>query len=272
MRSDRARREWLELISDVLADPSTAFPEERVAERLRHTFGARGVAFSDRAGSVINQRLWPFSEQFNGHRAEIDRYAVHESGGGHPVLRFYLSTLQCVPLQVHDVPERFADRRVMGAWMERASPWGAPSQVTVPIHFAAGGHRVFVLGRTDPFTRGELALVHVLHRLLVGLDRQTEALRQVAGTVDTARATATTPLTVRELTVLGLVAEGRTAAAAARRLGVVEATVHKHLQNVYRKLGVRDRLAAVLRAQQMGILRPDPPGSEPGVVAPQPDP
>ena len=67
-----------------------------------------------------------------------------------------------------------------------------------------------------------------------------------------------TRLTVRELTVLGLVAEGLTAAAAARRLAVAEGTVHKHLQNVYRKLGVRDRLGAVLRAQQLGVLRATP--------------
>jgi ATP/maltotriose-dependent transcriptional regulator MalT len=31
--------------------------------------------------------------------------------------------------------------------------------------------------------------------------------------------------------------------------------VHKHLQSVYRKLGVRDRLGAVLRAQDLDILR-----------------
>ena len=95
--------------------------------------------------------------------------------------------------------------------------------------------------------------------MLVGLDRQTEALRRVADTaeiVDPTRATEVVSLTVRELTVLGLVAEGLTAASAARRLAVAESTVHKHLQNVYRKLGVRDRLAAVLRAQHLGVLRP----------------
>src|ERR1700712_5033540 len=117
-------------MADVLRAPLTAFPEQRVAEQLRSTFEARGVAFSRRTGSAISQELWPLSEQFNGHRAEIDRYAVTESGGGHPVLRFYLSTLDCRPLQVHDVPERFADRRVVGAWVERSSPWGASEQAT----------------------------------------------------------------------------------------------------------------------------------------------
>jgi DNA-binding CsgD family transcriptional regulator len=252
VRNSRAEREWLELTADALGASSTAFPEERIAEQLRRTFEARGVAFSQRSGSVIAQRLWPVDEQFNGHRAEIDRYAVQESAGGHPVLRCYLSTLECRPLQVHDVPETFADRRVMGAWLERAATWGAPAQMALPSYFAADGHRVFVLGRVDPFTRGELSLLHVLHGLLVGLDRQTAALRSVAATVDIAQATR---LTVREVAVLGLVAEGLTAAAAARRLAVAEGTVHKHLQSIYRKLGVRDRLGAVLRAQHLGILR-----------------
>ena len=275
MGSTRAEREWLELMSDVLAAPTGEFPEQRVAEQLRRTFEARGVAFSHRTGRVIEQRLRPFDEQFNGHRDEIDRYAVTESAGGHPVLRFYLSTLECRPLQVDDVPARFADGRVMGAWTERASAWGAPAQVALPTYFAEPGHRVFVLGRADPFTRGELSLVAVLHGLLVALDRQTAALRSVAATVDTAQATS---LTTRELTVLGLVAEGLTAAAAARRLAVAETTVHKHLHNTYRKLGVRDRLGAVLHAQRLGILRTRPPGrlrgaremtrSEARVVAP----
>jgi DNA-binding CsgD family transcriptional regulator len=252
MGSGRAEREWLELMADVLRAPLTAFPEQRVAEQLQRTFEARGVAFSRRTGSAISQELWPLSEQFNGHRAEIDRYAVTESGGGHPVLRFYLSTLDCRPLQVHDVPERFADRRVVGAWVERSSPWGASEQATLPMHFAGDGHRVFVLGRADPFAPDEVALLQVLQGMLIGLDRQIEVFHRIRPDAGPAQATG---LTVRELTVLGLVAEGLTAAAAARRLAVTEGTVHKHLQNVYRKLGVRDRLGAVLRAQQMGVLR-----------------
>jgi DNA-binding NarL/FixJ family response regulator len=57
-----------------------------------------------------------------------------------------------------------------------------------------------------------------------------------------------------ELAVLGLVADGLTAAAAARRLVGDERTVHKHLERVYAKLGVSDRVSAVLRAQRIGIL------------------
>ena len=60
-------------------------------------------------------------------------------------------------------------------------------------------------------------------------------------------------LTGRELTVLGLLRDGRTAHAIAHRLGISPRTVHTHLANLYRKLGVNDRLQAVLVAQELGV-------------------
>lgn len=65
-------------------------------------------------------------------------------------------------------------------------------------------------------------------------------------------------LTPREQAVLGLLAEGGTAAAIARRLMISERTVHKHLEHVYAKLGVSDRLSAVVRAELLGVLPPGP--------------
>ena len=62
-------------------------------------------------------------------------------------------------------------------------------------------------------------------------------------------------LTDRELAVLHLLVEGCTAVAMAHRLGISVRTVQKHLEHVYRKLGVCDRLRAVLAAQRSGLLR-----------------
>ncbi len=53
-------------------------------------------------------------------------------------------------------------------------------------------------------------------------------------------------LTARERGVVTLLSEGMTAVAIAHRLGISPRTVHKHLENIYAKLGVRDRLSAVL--------------------------
>jgi DNA-binding CsgD family transcriptional regulator len=63
-----------------------------------------------------------------------------------------------------------------------------------------------------------------------------------------------THLTRREREVLSLVADGLTADAAAHRLGLSPRTVHKYLQRVYEKLNVHDRVSAVLRARDLGML------------------
>jgi DNA-binding NarL/FixJ family response regulator len=59
------------------------------------------------------------------------------------------------------------------------------------------------------------------------------------------RALGTTRLTPRERAVLGLVAEGLMNKEIAARLDVRPATVKKHLERTYGKLGVHTRTAAV---------------------------
>jgi two-component system nitrate/nitrite response regulator NarL len=61
-------------------------------------------------------------------------------------------------------------------------------------------------------------------------------------------------LTGREREVLVLTAAGDNAAEVAAKLNVSPATVKTHLQNVYEKLGVSDRAAAVATAMRRGIL------------------
>jgi DNA-binding NarL/FixJ family response regulator len=67
------------------------------------------------------------------------------------------------------------------------------------------------------------------------------------------------PLSQRELEVLEMVAAGTTNREAARRLFISEATVKTHLLNIYAKLGVSDRAAAVAEAFNRGLLTPDKP-------------
>jgi two-component system nitrate/nitrite response regulator NarL len=61
-------------------------------------------------------------------------------------------------------------------------------------------------------------------------------------------------LTDREGEVLRLLAEGRTAARIGEALHLSEATVKTHLHNLYDKLGVSDRAAAVATAMRWGLL------------------
>ena len=68
------------------------------------------------------------------------------------------------------------------------------------------------------------------------------------------------PLSQRELEVLELVAAGSTNREAAARLFISEATIKSHLLNIYGKLGVSDRAAAVAVAYNRGLLTPGSAG------------
>lgn len=62
------------------------------------------------------------------------------------------------------------------------------------------------------------------------------------------------PLTPRELEVLELAAEGRSAPMIADELVVSAGTVRTHFEHIYAKLGARDRAAAVAKAMRLGLI------------------
>ena len=64
-----------------------------------------------------------------------------------------------------------------------------------------------------------------------------------------------TGLSARELEVLELVAEGLSAAEIAARLVLSRETIRSHIRNVHAKLGVGDRVSAVVKAMRAGVIR-----------------
>jgi DNA-binding NarL/FixJ family response regulator len=100
---------------------------------------------------------------------------------------------------------------------------------------------------------GEALLAPSVTRRLIasfaGQDPHRPAPAQPAGLAD---------LTERETEVLVLLAEGLSNAEIARRLFVGEATVKTHVARILTKLGVRDRVQAVIAAFRAGLVPVDP--------------
>jgi DNA-binding CsgD family transcriptional regulator len=252
-----SEREWLDLAAELMSAPQTGWPAERVALMLARSFAAPGCAFDLHSPEQpFAGGLWP-EERWRNRLDELTRFAVHDAETRHPLLRYYLSTGDVGVRQVADVPERIAGPRIVAAWNELGRHWGGvQSQLALPFKIARHERRAFVVGRADPFTSQEMRLARTLGSLLSGLDRQfavaarwsARAAPEADDVVEAIR------LTPRELAVLTLLADGLTAGAMARRLLIAERTVQKHLERCYTKLGVTDRLGAVLRAQHLGLL------------------
>jgi ATP/maltotriose-dependent transcriptional regulator MalT len=62
------------------------------------------------------------------------------------------------------------------------------------------------------------------------------------------------PLSEREMDILKLLAQGCPDKKIAETLVIARDTVHKHLSNIYGKLGVHSRIGAIVRARELGLL------------------
>ncbi|HLO17798.1 MAG TPA: LuxR C-terminal-related transcriptional regulator, partial [Anaerolineales bacterium] len=64
------------------------------------------------------------------------------------------------------------------------------------------------------------------------------------------------PLTERELEVLRMIAEGHSNQEIAEKLVVTSGTVKAHISHIYRKLDVRSRTQALIKADELHLLKP----------------
>jgi len=233
---------WVDLVGDLTSGPARAFPHLLVAQRLTESFGAPtsytwldedgtvGFAFPDRSSDWVPTDY-------------VERW-LDGADLLHPLARWFMVTGDSTAMSLGRVPEQLAPREITGALSEELRPYEIEQQLSIPCHSAPTSYATFVLATTGAdFDDAQLALARRIQPLLVLLHRRARFDARVTGTAD---------LTQREAAVLDLLTRGASSTAIGHALGISPRTAEKHLENVYRKLGVRDRLAAVLVAREAG--------------------
>lgn len=260
-RSLLASRDYqriLDLTAEIVAGACEKSPWARVAAELNDCL--RGTTTVYHAGFDIRRRTTQGLEWAPASASWIAWEAhTRECGEDYPLTPVCAEATLLEPLTISDL---MGDLRWFGTACYaaiRRNTDGSTRHLAVTLPAPRGIARAFLVRRSGADYRPrEREFARVLQPLLIGLDRhlrELNRLRAQVATIPAAASPAGNPgLTPRELTVLGLVSEGLTAATAARRLGISPHTVNKHLENSYRKLDARDRTTAVLRARDLRLL------------------
>ncbi|MEV6610331.1 LuxR C-terminal-related transcriptional regulator [Kutzneria sp. NPDC051319] len=256
--STRDYERMLDLAAAVMDTAAPESPWPLVAEELARALGGTMVLLSDVNGPAGTARVEAWAPEWVGS-LPLDRLLRKGLDGGHPLPEHYARTGDQRPLAVTDVAEMSVWRRTE-AYATLHETVGVVRHIAIPLPAKAKGQfRTFVVHRDGgEFDDRERSYVRRMQPLLVSVDRFVRQLTEWAESVrqqeQPLESAAETKLTPREIAVLSLLADGMTAEAIGRRLGISNRTVHKHTENLYRKLSATDRLMAVLRAQGMGLL------------------
>lgn len=248
---ERRIARWVELVGDLLLQDLPEFPRWAIGDAMAEDFGTN-LSWNWRVGLECGFEIhtpvpgWP--------EPEMSPFWEQAGLRLHPLIRWFAATGCAEPMSTARVPRSIAPDRTFDILRAIAGPADLEQQLSLPYELTPDRHRAFVLGRTGgDYSDEDLEVARRLQPLLMLLDRQVRVLGSSPGrTGEPLPCT----LTGRERAVLLLLERGDTAEAIGRQLGISPRTVHKHLEHLYRKLGVTDRLRAVVVAREAGLLTP----------------
>ncbi len=176
----------------------------------------------------------------------------------HPILRHYQDTGDSGARRVSDF---LSDRqfRALALYREFYRRTGTNYQMTIAVPLAGDSLLAIALNREHrDFTDEDAGLIDLLRPHIAQAAAIADVLSQPlpAGLPGPDGAPL---LTARQSSILQLVAAGQADRQIARTLGISTRTVHAHLQNVYRALGVSSRTEALARLRS-AALTAGPPG------------
>ena len=243
----------LELIGEVhgLLDLDDFRP--RLMQALQHALPSDWVSIND-LGPEPDTAVVLIDPPFPPDAHEVFARHAHEN----PLIRRYQQTLDGRAYRFSDVISR-RDLHALSLYREFYGPIGLEHQIAFTLpHEANRLLGVALSRRDDDYSNRERDLLNRARPFLIqsyrnaieltGLraGRSPRAFSQtlVVGEGRLADALSARGLTNREADVMRGVATGRSSLAIADELGISERTVNKHLQRIYRKLGVHSRSEA----------------------------
>jgi DNA-binding CsgD family transcriptional regulator len=241
--------DWVDFVAEATRKSVDAFPVRTLLGLLSATFetttGWTWLTTGGRHGSLCLHppAEWP-------PPGAVDVWGAHMFE--HPLHRWYLRTRLIEPMTMERVPRQIADRRCVEFTRDALGSVDVGQQLGIPVRMpsrAGGEFGSFVVSRggTD-FTAGQLATALQLQPLLMVLERHTSLTARADADLATCF-----DLTARESAVLYLLRQGLTIAAIGHNLRCSPRTAEKHVEHIYRKMGVRDRLAAIRLADAWSL-------------------
>lgn len=266
--------DWLGEVVDLMREPRATVPVPALLPLLQRAFGVVMSSWNwfepdGSFGMVVSPADVPLQQP-----STLELWQSGELFDCHALLQWFRLTGDLRPQTTARVPTWVLSRRRRLPLERTLTGMGMEHQLSIVYRQDGPIHRAFVLARGGrDFADDDLAVARVVQHSLVALDHQAAVVRRMTGV----RAGADLGLTGRQLSVLQLIAEGATTRRASRALVCSPRTVEKHLENAYRRLGVRDRLNAVRVLGAAGVLGPEPvpdhlalrgPGAYRGLVGP----
>jgi len=279
-----------DIVEEATATSWDVYPEV-AGSSLQRIFRGSVVMFVSEDASVARRRTFRVTgERVPSWRPQVLGEVVSE----HPMIRSHgVRGASLTPRRMSDILSQRAFERTR-TYQQLFRPTGMRYQMTIVTRNISGKRgRTWVLNRDGrDFSDAELDTARRLQDLLVILDNaaqrlagrgssssarvergpavdpslgtldrlddggQDKAAADVAMAPALAAANERHVLTHREVQVLSLAADGLTAGAIGRVLGISSRTVSKHLDHAYGKLGSRGRLLAIRRAEMLGLLNP----------------
>ena len=169
---------------------------------------------------------------------------VVATGADCPINRFHLDGHDEEVVVLSSVTEVEAYRN-SDHYREIYGETGTTDALSIPFGSDGDIARVIICRRGEGFGDGDIETARILQPVLAGCLRQSRVMEKLNANPLGEPAMRDRGLTAREAQIFARLAGGATSQAVGQELGISVRTVEKHVQNIYARLGARNRAEAI---------------------------